>query len=314
LERAVGKIDRSAAGDQLMSTSGSREHAGHHEETDFFVSYTSADRGWAEWIAWQLEEAGYRTAIQAWDSLPGRDFVKWMDQNLRSARHVLVVLSPAYVQAPSFTNPEWTAAIQRDPTGERAVLVPVRVADFSPGGMFGTRGWVDLVGKDEKAARLALLEGVSQRRLKPATKPPFPSYAGESAAATGDLGQSVIIMPPRPPFPGPDLECLRKAIQELEKQSEKFMRLPPIPYAQRMFLDMTFNESVRYSLEELACVNPVDWPDRDWAVNLSAARGLAEEKLTRVEAGLIGEMTELLRQLKSLREMVVDKYPQILDS
>jgi hypothetical protein len=121
-------------------------------------------------------------------------------------------------------------------------------------------------------------------------------------------------MPPRPPFPGPDLECLRKAIQELEKQSEKFMRLPPIPYAQRMFLDMTFNESVRYSLEELACVNPVDWPDRDWAVNLSAARGLAEEKLTRVEAGLIGEMTELLRQLKSLREMVVDKYPQILDS
>lgn len=297
-----------------MSTSGSGKGTGHHEKTDSFVSYTSADRGWAEWMAWQLEEAGYRTAIQAWDSLPGRDFVKWMDQNIRSARHVLAVLSPAYVQASSFTNPEWTAAIERDPTGERAVLIPVRVADFSPGGLLGTRGWVDLVGKDEKAARLALLEGVRQQRLKPAAKPPFPSYAGEPASAAGDAGQLVITVPPQPPFPGPDFECLRKAIQKLATQLEKFMKLPPIPYARRMFLDMTFNESVRCSLQELACVNPVDWPDRDWAVNFSAVRGLAEEKLARVEEGLIGEMTELLKLLKSLREMVIDKYPQILDS
>ena len=33
---------------------------------DFFVSYTQADRGWAEWIAWQLEEDGYRVLLQAW--------------------------------------------------------------------------------------------------------------------------------------------------------------------------------------------------------------------------------------------------------
>jgi integrase len=26
----------------------------------FFISYTSADRVWAEWIAWQLEEAEYQ--------------------------------------------------------------------------------------------------------------------------------------------------------------------------------------------------------------------------------------------------------------
>ena len=34
---------------------------------DFFISYNSADRGWAEWIAWQLEEAAYTTVLQAWD-------------------------------------------------------------------------------------------------------------------------------------------------------------------------------------------------------------------------------------------------------
>jgi hypothetical protein len=25
---------------------------------DFFVSYNGKDRAWAEWIAWELEEAG----------------------------------------------------------------------------------------------------------------------------------------------------------------------------------------------------------------------------------------------------------------
>jgi hypothetical protein len=28
------------------------------EAADFFVSYTSADRAWAEWIAWQLGSLG----------------------------------------------------------------------------------------------------------------------------------------------------------------------------------------------------------------------------------------------------------------
>lgn len=34
---------------------------------DFLVSCTSADRVWAEWIAWQLEAEGYQVVIQAWD-------------------------------------------------------------------------------------------------------------------------------------------------------------------------------------------------------------------------------------------------------
>jgi TIR domain len=34
----------------------------------FFISYNSADRRWAEWIAWQLEEEGYLTVIQLPDN------------------------------------------------------------------------------------------------------------------------------------------------------------------------------------------------------------------------------------------------------
>lgn len=37
---------------------------------DFFISYNRADGLWAEWIAWQLEEAGYTAVLQAWDFRP----------------------------------------------------------------------------------------------------------------------------------------------------------------------------------------------------------------------------------------------------
>jgi hypothetical protein len=47
---------------------------------DFFISYNKADREWAEWIAGQLEEAGYITKIQAWDIRPGSDFIAEMDK------------------------------------------------------------------------------------------------------------------------------------------------------------------------------------------------------------------------------------------
>ena len=48
--------------------------------TDFFISYNSADKSWAEWIAWQLEVAKYTTILQAWDFRPGRNFMMEMDK------------------------------------------------------------------------------------------------------------------------------------------------------------------------------------------------------------------------------------------
>jgi len=55
-------------------------------DKDFFISYTSADKKWAEWIAWQLEEAQYSTILQAWDFRPGMNFVLEMDKAASSSR------------------------------------------------------------------------------------------------------------------------------------------------------------------------------------------------------------------------------------
>jgi hypothetical protein len=63
---------------------------------DFFISYTQANRPLAEWIAVQLEAAGYTTLVQAWDFRPGSDFLHQMQQATSTAGRTIAVLSPAY--------------------------------------------------------------------------------------------------------------------------------------------------------------------------------------------------------------------------
>jgi hypothetical protein len=52
---------------------------------DFFISFNQADRAWATWIAWVLEEAGYSVFFQDWDFK--RNFVLEMDRAWRFASY-----------------------------------------------------------------------------------------------------------------------------------------------------------------------------------------------------------------------------------
>ena len=55
---------------------------------------------WASWIAWELEAAGYRTMIQAWDFVPGTNFIDFMDRGVSEAPLVVAVLSRNYLTLP----------------------------------------------------------------------------------------------------------------------------------------------------------------------------------------------------------------------
>lgn len=90
---------------------------------DFVISYTSADRQWAEWIARQLKEAGYKVVIQAWHFRPGCNFVEEMERALKEAERTLAVLTPRYFSS-QFTLAEWSAAFAK------GILLPVRRAGF----------------------------------------------------------------------------------------------------------------------------------------------------------------------------------------
>jgi hypothetical protein len=161
---------------------------------DFFISYTAANRPWAEWIAVQLEGAGYSTVLQAWDFRPGDDFVHKMQQATTSAARTIAVLSPAYF-ASQFGEAEWRVAFANDPTGERRLLLPVRVQPCAPPGLLAGRVYIDLVDLSEPAARQRLLAGVDQSGARPTTAP----FPGAGAGAGGG---------PRFPGQGPALSNL----------------------------------------------------------------------------------------------------------
>jgi TIR domain len=97
------------------------------EPADFFVSYTGADRAWAEWVSWQLEQADYSVIVQAWDFEPGDNFVVRMRDALEQADRTLALVSAAYLASPSSTD-EWTGAFLHDPDG-RNRLLQVRIED-----------------------------------------------------------------------------------------------------------------------------------------------------------------------------------------
>ncbi|TFH49723.1 MAG: toll/interleukin-1 receptor domain-containing protein, partial [Methanothrix sp.] len=148
---------------------------------DFFISYNKADRQWAEWIAWQLEDEGYSVVIQCWDFLPGCNFVLEMHEAAKDAERTIGVLSPHFL-ASMFTQPEWAVAFVKDPTGKNRKLLLIRVQDCQPDGLLAAISYLDLVGLDEDKARKNILAAAGGKRLKPSSPPGFP---GDRTASRG---------------------------------------------------------------------------------------------------------------------------------
>lgn len=141
---------------------------------DFFISYNKADREWAEWVAWHLEESGhYSVVIQAWDFGPGCNFIIEMDRAIQECERGVAVLSPDYLTS-LFTKPEWAAYFLQDSTGQDRRIVPVRVRECEPKGLLAAIVYTDLVGKPENEGKAALLDAVKLGRRKPEDAPGFP--------------------------------------------------------------------------------------------------------------------------------------------
>ncbi|MFG3493586.1 TIR domain-containing protein [Streptomyces sp. NPDC047928] len=169
-------------------------------ELDFFISYSPADEAWASWIAWTLEEAGYRTVVQAWDFVPGSNFIDFMHRGVSESAAVIAVLSRHYERS-LYGRMEWTAALRADPESPERRLLTVRVDDTPVEGLLATITYVDLVGvADAAAARALLLTRVEQAidgHARPARRPGYPGDAA-TARTTG-----------RPVTPGTTLPAQR---------------------------------------------------------------------------------------------------------
>jgi tetratricopeptide (TPR) repeat protein len=143
---------------------------------DFFVSFNQADRAWATWIAWVLEEAGYSVFFQDWDFRG--NFVEHMNRSHARAHRTLAVLSDNYFGS-DFTLAEWSARFAQDPAGRDDRLVPVKVGPLTGETILGPIVHADLTECEETEAHRRLLARVKQAvdatyRPKPPTRPGFP--------------------------------------------------------------------------------------------------------------------------------------------
>ncbi|OHV69598.1 hypothetical protein BCD48_34890 [Pseudofrankia sp. BMG5.36] len=146
---------------------------------DFFLSYSSPDIRWAEWIAWHLEEEGYRVLLQAWDLVAGGNWMTMAQRAVQRSDRTIALVSPHYLGSLS-SEPEWQTAHAADPQGLLRKLVPIRVEDCQLPGLLGQMKTLDLFGLGPARAReqlIAHITAVRFGRAKPLQPPPFP---GES--------------------------------------------------------------------------------------------------------------------------------------
>lgn len=152
---------------------------------DFFVSYAAPNRDWAEWIAWQVEDVGFRVLLQDWDNVPGSNWLGAMQDAVQYATRTIAVLSPAYL-ASVYGAAEWQAAWRVDPDGQTRKLLPVRIAECERPGLLAGVVSVDLFGTTEPEARRRLhaaVDAALRGRGKPTERPPYPGRKPPATAA-----------------------------------------------------------------------------------------------------------------------------------
>ena len=100
---------------------------------DLFLCHGGADKAWVRELGARLEAetVGNRQVevfFDEWDIDHGENIVSKIDQGLKEARFVAVVLSPAMLKR-EWPEAEWTARFTSDPTGRRSQLLPILLHD-----------------------------------------------------------------------------------------------------------------------------------------------------------------------------------------
>ncbi|MFK4109666.1 FxSxx-COOH system tetratricopeptide repeat protein [Streptomyces sp. NPDC002176] len=150
-----------------------------------FVSYAGLDQAWAEWVGWQLKQAGHRVELDWWSWQTGDDFVHRMNAALGEVDAVVALFSKNYFAPKRWTHEEWTASF-----AVRGRLVPVVIeplADDDIPAILAGKLRKDLHGLDETSATAALLEAIHGPGV-PTGPFAFPGGSAASPDTKTDIG------------------------------------------------------------------------------------------------------------------------------
>jgi energy-coupling factor transporter ATP-binding protein EcfA2 len=138
-----------------------------------FISYTSSDKEWAQWIGWELQQAGHEPFIYDSEIGAGDNIAGWMEQRFKQADRLIGVFSDLYCKS-AFSQSERWAAYWKDPRGRDGFFVPIEVRRVSE--------WPAMVDSLKRLSLVDLDESEASRRLiaflqsahSPTEKPTFP--------------------------------------------------------------------------------------------------------------------------------------------
>ncbi len=123
------------------------------------VSYASADRLWAEWVAAELTDVGFTANLYSVDLTRTDEQRADLDQLLAAATHVVMVLSQPYVATPVAVD-IWKLTGRRDPSTTGRSLVTVRLDQSRVPVPFSDGVTVDVVDAGVAETRRRLLTAV----------------------------------------------------------------------------------------------------------------------------------------------------------
>jgi hypothetical protein len=147
-----------------------------------FVSYTSSDKEWAQWIGWQLRLAGHEPFVHDWEIGAGENIARWMEQRFKEADRLIGVFSDKYCEA-AFSQSERWAAYWKDPRGRSGFFVPVEVRRVGEWPAFvDSLKRLSLLNLDETEASRQLITFL-QPAQSPTEKPAFPGNAVDATSS-----------------------------------------------------------------------------------------------------------------------------------
>jgi hypothetical protein len=163
---------------------------------DFFLSYASADQEWANWIAWELEAAGYQVLLQTQGGAAGSRWTADPPDGVQHCARTLVLLSGAYLGS-VFEETGWGAAQGTEAEYLARALMPVRLEDCPVPDLPGAAPALDLFGYSAETARKALLDRAAVA-LAGRTEPSTPG-ALSSFPPTVTTNRPATLVPPQLP-------------------------------------------------------------------------------------------------------------------
>jgi len=148
-----------------------------------FVSHAGRDRAWAEWVAWQLEHAGWDITVEldCWDWQARDNFVAKMTTALDTCEHMLALFSQAYFEPARDQEPGLVLRLL-ERRGPLLSGPPVRIDDTPAPALLGPLIAPALHGRPREQARSELL-GALRPAGRPDSEPPLPGLVGDDGGA-----------------------------------------------------------------------------------------------------------------------------------